>query len=203
MSNTASNLLFTGSYLIFVLLIERYSNELLSIFQIQLNLLNIMAVINSAIISSGCIIMASVHLNDNASRYLIFKQNAYLNMFIIFCLLCLIYINQEWLIALMGAKIESLLHFKHTFLLLSFIYLIDQIRSLFIQTMIYMNDYIMPPLMRIILFSFVSISIALYLVTIKDYKLVGILLSISIGTLISSFYILMRWKSKNYFSLLK
>ena len=59
-SHAINSLFFTGSYFLFSMFLEMTARDELPIFQIQLSLLGIFSVINSALISSGCIIFSQI-----------------------------------------------------------------------------------------------------------------------------------------------
>ncbi|RYE15373.1 MAG: hypothetical protein EOP34_03490 [Rickettsiales bacterium] len=195
-SHAIHNLLFMGAYLLFTILLEMRDASSLAIFQIQINLLNIMSVVNMSIISSGCINFSQINNNSLGAKRISFEQNLFINFIVITIMLSSIFVFQKNILLFMSKGKADFDLFNKTFFLFCGIYIIDQIQSIFIQTMTYSNDYLVPPMIRIIYFCVVSIPSALLIQYTHMLHLEGILLSILTGSISSLFIILIRFRSR-------
>ena len=189
------SLLFTGSFFVFALIIEVRQPGELSTFQIEINILNLMAVSNMALISSGCVMMNHVTKNQDKIKNLIFQQNMMINLGVMLFLSVVVWIIHVHLILLLGGSPQSVFLFEKTYALLVFIYGIDQIQTLLIQTMIYSKDQFYPPFLSILSFAGIAIPMAFFYNT--SLGLTGVLVAILLGTLFSSCVIFMRFRIKH------
>lgn len=193
-SHAINSLFFTGSYFLFSLLLELKTSNDLPKFQVQLCLLGIFSVINSAVINSGCIIYSQEDkLNFPARSKLIF-DNFIINVIAGTLLLMILALFKQPILSWMGSSEISIPLFEATYILFVGIYFFDMLQMLFMQIMTYNNDYLLPPLMRIAIFSITALPIAFVTVFLFEQGLKGLLSSILFGTLISSLFIFNRFK---------
>jgi Na+-driven multidrug efflux pump len=198
-SHAFCNLLFTGSYLIFSLLLKSTAEPSLHVFQMQINLLNIMSVINMAITSSGCVNYSYINNKQPQLKKINFEQNLILNLSALIIMLSIIFILRASIVTGMGGIKNSIFLFDQTFYLFVAIYTADLVQTVLLQTMTYSKDYILPPIIKIICFCSISIPLAAILTIVYKLGLIGILISILSGSVCATLFILFRFKSKNLF----
>ncbi|TGW14580.1 hypothetical protein EIL50_04675 [bacterium NHP-B] len=202
-SYALKGLLFTGNYFLFTLFIERFATHTLATFQFQMNVLNILTVINVSLASSGCILLTHVPLKNVILRYKIFTQNFLVSGFVFVVLWSGIFLLQQEVIVLMGQNAVSLVLFRQTFFILSALHALDLCQTILVQVMTYNNDYFIPPLLRIGVFSVLAIPLAWLSLSYAQMSLKGLLLSILSATFLSNLTIIKRFaRLKNRFFLI-